>query len=167
MCKRLSENYGSDPERAYLAGVLHDIRKESDIETQKAEVEAAARLASLTGEAPVGDEERHPKLLHAVAGAEFCKNQFGINDRELLSAIRFHTVGKADMTLLEKIVYVGDAVSNDRKYHDVKYYKDLAFENINKAVFEVVKFTILKTVKNSLKVSRYSFEAYNFYSEFK
>ena len=65
-------------------------------------------------EAYAGDLFTEKKLLHSPAGATLAKNEFGIEDKEILDAICYHTTGRGDMTLLEKIVYLADKIEPSR-----------------------------------------------------
>ena len=106
--RKLAEHYGyCDTDKAYLAGLLHDNAKRLDNQ-----VERSKELLAETDEI----ELRNPVLLHAKLGAETVKCFFGICDREIIEAIKWHTVGKKDMSLLEKIVFVADLVEENRTF---------------------------------------------------
>ena len=100
--------YGEDVERCRLAGLLHDNAKYmNDSEKLK-----KAEKYGL----PINDcERRNPDLLHGKLGAYYAERRFGIVDPEILSAITYHTTGRPDMTLLEKIVFVADFIEPNRK----------------------------------------------------
>ena len=93
----LAEKYGADCEKAYVAGVLHDIMKEESLEIQRQFIESDGYKMTCT-------ELAVPSVYHQMSGAAYCKKVLGIDDDEIIGAIRFHTTGKADMTLLEKAV---------------------------------------------------------------
>lgn len=103
----MAMRFGEDFERAYLAGLLHDCAKCSTDEEKLA-------LAAEAG-IPVNDiEQRSPGLLHAPLGAYLAQKEFGIRDEEICSAIHYHTLGKPEMTTLEKIIFVADYVEPNR-----------------------------------------------------
>ncbi|MCL2086582.1 MAG: bis(5'-nucleosyl)-tetraphosphatase (symmetrical) YqeK [Oscillospiraceae bacterium] len=156
MCQQLAEIHSCDTERAYIAGILHDVKKEASHDDLKALVEQSNMFVS-------DIERENPKLWHAIAGAEFCKSHFNIKDEQILSAIRFHTIGKANMSPLEQIVYLGDLVSYDREFHDVEYYRDLAFKNLDLAMLKALTYIISDIISKQRQLARYSFEAYNYY----
>lgn len=132
--KRLAEKYGADPERAYAAGLLHDILKEQ--EKEEALAYFSGHGCSLT------ELERHaPKLWHAIAGSIYAEEKYGL-DRELVSAIRYHTTGKETMTLLEKILFIADFISADRDYPGVDEMRKRAEVSLEYAMEEGLRFTV-------------------------
>jgi len=155
--KELAEKYDEDCEKAYLAGLLHDICKEMPLVEQESLVKKSALNVS-------DIEISSTPLWHAIAGAEYVKNYFNINDFDFINSIRYHTVARFDMSLLEKIVYLADAVSIDRKYDDVKKYRKLCFKDLDKAMFETLKFSISNSISNENSIPLYTLEAYNQYS---
>lgn len=160
MCFRLAAVHGEDPEKAYAAGILHDIRKEAPPNVIRNET-------LVSGFAPDPVELVTPQLWHAVAGAYFAKNNLHIKNRDILNAIRFHTIGRAEMSKLEKIVYLGDLTAKDRSYPDVEKYRKYAFDNLDDAIFHAVRWSIQNTLSKGGKIPVYTFEAYNYYNETK
>lgn len=106
--KRLAERYGVDPQRAYLAGLLHDCAKWMRYEDMAALVKDGVPDLS-------EDELKTEPVLHAPAGMLVAQRDYGVRDPEILSAIRKHTLGGAGMTALEKLIYVSDFVEPNRK----------------------------------------------------
>ena len=133
-CRKLAEKYGEDPDKAYFAGLLHDVCKELPAEEQK-------RLVLESGFAVCREEIETRSLWHAVAGAYFVKNVFGVEDIDIINSIRFHTVGRAGMTRLEEIVYLGDLVSADRSYKDVDKMRKAVYSDLNGAMLEGLPFS--------------------------
>lgn len=160
MCFKLAALHGADPVEAYTAGILHDIRKETAPELIKKE-------AAKSGLCPDPVELRTPALWHAVAGAAYVRDVLGVENPDIIGAIRFHTIARADMTRLEKVVYLGDLVSKDRQYDDVEKFRRLAFEDLDNAMFEAVRWSIEDTIGKSGRIPRYTFEAYGFYIDYK
>ena len=133
MAKELSKIHGADIEKAEIAGLLHDNAKNMD--------NIYARCADL--EVELDDEEREKSaLVHAKLGAETAKCIFGITDRDIINAIRWHTVGRPEMSLLEKIVFVADLTEMGRRFSDADKIRKIAKEDIDRAVFECVKATV-------------------------
>lgn len=156
-CRKLAEKYGEDPDKAYFAGLLHDVCKELPAEEQK-------RLVTESGFAVCREELETRSLLHAVAGAYFVKNVFGVADIDILNSIRFHTVGRAGMTRLEEIVYLGDLVSADRSYKDVDKMRKAVYSDLNAAMLEAFNFSIKNVVKKGGLLPVCTVEGYNFYT---
>ena len=155
-CKKLARKYGEDPDKAYFAGLLHDICKELPDEEQKA-------LAQNDIFTICREELETRSLWHAVAGAYFIKTNFGVEDIDILNAVRFHTVGRAGMSRLEEIVYMGDLISADRDYKDVDKMRKLAYADLNAAMLEAFAFSIKSVVKKGGLIPACTAEGYNFY----
>ncbi|MBQ6302725.1 MAG: bis(5'-nucleosyl)-tetraphosphatase (symmetrical) YqeK [Clostridiales bacterium] len=119
----MAELFGSDKDKALIAGALHDCAKELPMEQQQ---ELAKKYC--------GDLFTEKKLLHSPAGATFAKEEFGIEDKEILDAICYHTTGRGDMTLLEKIVYLADKIEPSRDYMDLAPIRAAAEKDLDKAV---------------------------------
>lgn len=156
-CKKLANLYGEDPDKSYFAGLLHDICKEMTSEEQ-------LELINQSGFTVCQEELETHSLYHAIAGAYFIKSKFGIEDIDIINAVRFHTVGRAGMTRLEEIVYLGDLVSADRDYKDVEKMRKLAYSNINTAMLEAFAFSIKSVVKKGGLLPLCTTDGYNFYT---
>lgn len=124
--RRLSKRWGGDPDQAAEAAILHDC-------TKKAELAEQLRLCEKYGIIPDETERVSGKLLHAKTGAAVAEQDFGF-DPETASAIRWHTTGKADMTLLEKIIYMADYIEPTRDFEGVAPLRALAYEDLDKAM---------------------------------
>jgi len=156
-CRKLALKYGEDPDKAYFAGLLHDICKELPDEEQK-------RLVLESNFAVCREELETKSLWHAIAGAYFIKTHFGIEDIDILNSVRFHTVGRAGMTRLEEIVYLGDLTSADRDYKDVDRMRKIAYTNLNSAMLEGFAYSIKSVVKKDGLIPICTAEGYNFYT---
>lgn len=156
MALRLAELNGFDGGKAYIAGLLHDIKKEETPEAMKSQ--------AILSEMGITDIELStPALWHAPASAYYVRKTLKIDDMDILNAIRFHTIGRADMSVLEKIVYLADLVSEERSYKDVEKYRKYALSNLDNAMYNALKWTIGETIGKSGMIPHYTFEAYNFY----
>lgn len=158
MCFRLAQAYGEDSIKAYTAGILHDIMKEQPPED-------LALRTKLSGLSPDPVELTTPALWHAVAGAAYVRDELGIADSDLINAIRFHTIGRENMSVLEKIVYLGDLVSKDRQFDDIEKYRDLAFEDLDAAMYAALKLSVFETLEKNGKIPAYTINAYNYYNK--
>lgn len=160
MCLTLAKKFGADEDKAYTAGILHDCQKEIDKALMLSEAEKSGYYID-----PV--EKDCFKLWHGIAGAYYVKNILNITDEDILNAIRFHTVGRADMTVLEKIVFLADMVSAERDYPHVEKYRAAVLEDLDNGMFQTLRWSVLKTVGLGNTVPVTTLEAYNFYSAFK
>lgn len=156
-CRKLALKYNEDPDKAYFAGLLHDVCKELPDKAQKAMVEQC-------GFTVCREELETRSLWHAIAGASFIKTEFGVEDIDILNAVRFHTVGRAGMSRLEELVYLGDLISADRDYKDVDRMRKLSYNDLNEAMLEAFAYSIKSVVKKGGLVPICTAEGYNFYT---
>ncbi len=152
--KELAKIYGADEEKAYICGVLHDVMKNTSEEEQLEVITSSGRKMSDL-------EKSNPKLWHAMAGAAYIQIALGINDKEMIQAIDCHTTAKANMTMLEKIIYIADYISDDRDYDGVEEMRKRAFENIDSAVLMGTQFSILDLAKRCMPIHPNTMAAYN------
>lgn len=155
---KLAEKYGGDCEKVCLAGLVHDICKEIPSEEQ---LKMALGCSRRVCEA----EAKIPALYHAPAGSWYCENVLHIHDEDILNAVRYHTAGRADMSLTEEIVYLADLISEDRSYKDVGKMRRLAFDDLKAAMLEAVSFSLEDVISKGSLIPDSSFEAYNYYAE--
>lgn len=129
---RLARLHGADPERAELAGWLHDCAKGIPVERQVAECD---RLG-----VPLDAWTRAcPPVVHGELGAFFARRDYGVDDPEILQAIRRHTVGAADMSALDKVVFLADLVEPGRSFEGVEALRALADEDPDEALLVSVE----------------------------
>lgn len=152
--KELAALYGADEEKAYTAGLLHDVMKNASPDEQLQIMEKADIILSPC-------EKLNQKLWHAIAGAAFLKTELNITDEEIISAVRWHTTGKAGMTTLEKTVYLADFISEDRTYPDVDEVRRLARIDLESAIVYTQKYCIQKLLSQNMIIDPSSVECYN------
>ena len=152
---RLAEKYGADSEKAYVAGLLHDICKEMPLIKQKELVLSGFDVCKV--------ELNAQPLWHAIAGSVYARNNLGIKDDDIINAIRYHTAGRGSMSLLEQVVYLADLISADRDYKEVKKMRLLCFDDITLALVEALKFNISEQLLKGNAIPLKSVEAYNRY----
>lgn len=150
----LAKKYGANPEQAELAGILHDITKET---------EPAAQLKIIRDFGIMLDvvEQSSYKLLHAVSAYCLLQEKYGVRDRAVLNAIRYHTTARAGMPLLEQVVYVADFISDDRDYDGVDVMRRRAEESLESAMFEGLAYTIRDLAGRGLPIHLNTVEAFN------
>ena len=128
MSEKLAKIYNANIQKCKVAALLHDICKEMNMEYIK-----NICKNNFINELSEEDLENN-EILHGFAGAYYVKNELGINDKEILNAIKYHTVGAKDMTLLEKIVYIADAIEYGRNYPSVVEIREETFKNLDKGI---------------------------------
>lgn len=152
--KRLAEKYGGDIEKCYLAGLLHDITKNS---TEEEHLQIFSNFGII-----LSDIERNAeKLWHAMSGSAYIENILKINDLEILDAIRYHTTAKAGMSLTAKILYLADFTSKDRNYPDVNIIRALVDKSLNEAFLYALKYSIIDLTENSRAIHPDTVNAFN------
>lgn len=151
----LAEKYGYSGDSAYLAGLLHDITKN---DSKESHLQFFDKFGIILNDI----EKSSCKLWHAISGAAFIENELGIKDKEILSAVRYHTTAKENMTLLEKIVYIADFTSEDRTYSDVDVVRELVNESLEKAIIYALKHTICDLTKKNMPIHEDTLKAYNY-----
>ena len=153
----LARHFGADEDKCYLSGLLHDICKEISKDSQKELMSRSQFEISKT-------ELNAPKTYHGIAASVFIKEEFGITDPEILSAIRYHTVAKGGMSLIEKILYMADLISFDRVYKDVDYIRACTYEDIDRGMYEAMKFSVNYSVEHMRTIPQSTLDAYNEYT---
>ena len=153
----LAKCWGADETDAARAGILHDITKALDGPLQLTLCAEYGTMLSDFG-------KKYPKTLHALTGALVAERVFGENEA-VVNAIRHHTTGKADMSLLEKIIYVADYMEPNRDFPGVDKLRTLAFSNIDAALQLGLEMTLEHLKRQGSEVSPESREALRFLRE--
>ena len=129
----LAMRYGADMEKARMAGLLHDCAKYLSADDKIA-------YSKRFGMPMSKYEKKNPELLHAKLGACFAHTKYGVTDPEILSAITWHTTGKPDMSLLDKIVYVADYLEPNRNQApNLPEVRELAFRDLDDCLCQILE----------------------------
>lgn len=158
MAKKLAAANGVPSGEAYTAGLVHDCCKEIPASEQLAMVRKSHRKVCEA-------ELKTPALYHAIAGAYYAETVFGFTDEDFLNAIRYHTTGRADMSGIEKVVYMADLVSAERDFKGVERLRKLAFSDLDRSVLESVVHSVNEVMGKHSLIPVQTVEAYNFYTE--
>ena len=151
---RLAKKYGADVQKAETAGILHDATKETPDSEQLELIERAGIVLT-----PLERSTR--KLWHAISGAAFVQVELGITDEDIITSIRYHTTGRAGMSLLEKVIFIADFTSAERDYDGVDKMRKLADKDLDEAVLEGMSFTIADLAQRKLTIAPDTFMGYN------
>jgi len=148
---QLAKHWGADETDAARAGILHDITKAIDGPLQLTLCEAYGKILSAFS-------RKYPKTLHALTGSLVAERIFGENEA-VVSAIESHTTGKANMNLLEKIIYIADYIEPNRTIPGVEELRHLAFTDIDAAMKLGLEMTLEHLNRQGAEVSHESQEA--------
>lgn len=131
---QLARRYGADEEAAYVAALLHDCTKKLNIEEQLALCEQYGLQ--------LDEMQRWAlKLQHAITGAAVARHVFGVSDA-VYEAIRWHTTGKADMTTLEKVIYLADYIEPTRDFPGVEELRKAIWEDLDRGLLLGLEMSI-------------------------
>jgi len=148
---RLARRWGADEEDARAAGLLHDITKELGLEDQ-------LKLCNKYGMILDTVERTAPKLLHSKTGAAIAKYEFGVPDR-VYWAIFWHTTGKADMGLLEKVLFMADYIEPTRDFEGVEELRTLAYNDLEASMIRGLELTAQEVKERGQQLHVKSVEA--------
>ena len=151
--------FGVSLEQAQTAGLLHDCAK--CIPNEKKISMCRKHKVPLTA-----FEETHPFLIHAKLGAYLAGKKYGVEDREVLGAITWHTTGKPEMTKLEMIVYIADYIEPQRdKAPRLAEIRRLAFEDLEECMYQILKDSMAYLSANPENLDRTTEAAYKYYKK--
>ena len=150
--------YGEDILKAELTGILHDVAKAKKSFELKDDMKGY--IDPYTDGAYVNlIADKAPQILHAIYAPYLAKKDYKIEDKDILSAIRWHTTGKKDMTMLEKIVFVADYIEpNRKKLPDLDRIRTLSFHDISEAVKVIAKSTIEYLGSQGMYIDKFTYE---------
>lgn len=133
--RALAKRWGADEEKAEFAAYAHDLGKEFTTE-KNAEYINQYQLPKKYLD--------YPEVTHGHIAAAILQNEYGVFDEDILNAVRYHSTGRADMSLLEKIIYLADLTEVGRTYRGVEEIRELTFQDLDDACIlafqEVIKF---------------------------
>ena len=151
---KLARKFGADEEKAEIAGLLHDILKDTPAEKQ-------LKIISDFGIIMTDVELSAKRFWHAISGAVYIRTVLKIEDQEIFDAVRYHTTGRNNMTLLEKVIFIADFISKDRDYPGVEEMRKTAYKSLDKAIVEGIAFTISDLAERRDPIVPETIDAYN------
>jgi len=151
---RLAERWGTDAELAETAALLHDCTKAENLDGQ---LKMCEKYGIIIGEA----EFASPGILHAMTGEALARERFSPPE-EVLSAIRWHTTGRPDMSLLEKIIFLADLIEPTRDFPSIAEIRVLAYENLDTALKTGVAGILKMLIDERKPIYPATIETYNF-----
>lgn len=152
---KLAELYGAEINKAKIAGLIHDCAKKLSNE----------ELLSIFKNNNIKVDDisiKSPQLLHGWAAAIIAKQTMGIDDKEILSAVKYHTTGKKHMSLLEKIIYIADYIEPGRDFPGVDELRKITFENLDEGLLKAFDSTIKYVIERNQLIHLDTIEGRNF-----
>ena len=149
--------YGEELDKAELAGLLHDCAKCMNLSKMlKICEKAGVELSDL--------EKKSVSLLHSKAGAVLARDKYGVNDEDVLNAIRYHTTGRPGMSLLEKIIFVADYIEPGRfSAKNLPLVRKMAFADIDEALLKILYDTLVYLNSTGNTVDPMTQKTYDYY----
>lgn len=150
---KLAKHYGASAEAAQTAAILHDVAKYADVAWMEQIIRDEQLDMRLIG---WGSE-----LLHGPVAAVIATREFGITDEDVLNAMRYHTTGRANMSNLEKILYVADMLEPNRQFPGVDELRKIMYDDLNDVLEACVKHSLTHLIASGIAVFPQSIECYN------
>lgn len=151
--KKLAAHYGENVAHAETAAILHDVAKYADVAWMEQIVRDYGLDARLIG---WGSE-----LLHGPVGAWVAEHELDVTHEDVLNAMRYHTTGRANMSNLEKIIYVADMLEPNRQFPGVDDLRQMMYDGLNEVFEACVKHTLIHLISSGIAVFPQSIECYN------
>lgn len=156
LATKLAHHYKVDADKTWLAAVLHDLEKNISLE----ENDDLVNLYGLDKKYLGNKNLSHSKLAAAVS-----RDKLGIDDEDILNAIAFHTTGRSDMSMLEKIIFVADTCEEGRTYKEAALLREKAFENIDDVCIFILEYLKESVEKKRLVVDEDTIQALRYLKE--
>lgn len=149
--------YGQDVHKAQIAGLLHDCAKNY---TNEKRINICRKNGIPINEA----EQKNPFLLHAKVGSFLAREKYGIKDKEILDAITYHTTGRPDMGMLDKIIYIADYIEPGRRQAPgLPEVRRLAFASLDDCLFRILKDTLDYLGASKMEIDISTQQTYDYY----
>jgi len=152
---KLAEQYGADVKKAELAGLLHDCAREMKVED----------ILKICRQNNIKTDDislMQPKLLHGPVGSIIAREEYGIEDEEILSAIYCHTTGRKDMSTLDKIIFLADYIEPGRDFPGVDKAREAVFEDLDKGMVVSLMGIIKHLVEKKALIQMDTIETWNY-----
>ncbi|WP_404453092.1 bis(5'-nucleosyl)-tetraphosphatase (symmetrical) YqeK [Virgibacillus necropolis] len=151
----LADMYQVSKEKVELAAIFHDYAKYRPLKEMKEFI--------LNSQLPNDLLDYHHEVWHGPVASVVVEEQFGINDREIKDAIRYHTTGKAGLGIVEKVIFLADYIEPGRSFPGIEKVRDMARKDLNHACWMVSRNTIQFLLSKNATIYPDSFHAYNYF----
>lgn len=152
--EKLCKIYNADPEKGFFAGMVHDIAKDIDIDKV---IDIARKYGVELDEFMI----KNPKIIHGPLGAKILQRDEHINDEKILSAVKLHTIGSTNMSMLDKIIYIADLTEVNRIYEGVGSIREISYRNLDEALKLTISYSMIHVLKKGFVIHPNSLNAYN------
>lgn len=159
--EQLALYYGADTEAARLAALLHDCSKTIDL--TEADMCRLATETLFEDKYPL--QTKGEALLHALASEVIARKKYGVQNKAVLSAIRWHTTGRVGMTALDMIIYSADMLEPSRCYEGVDDLRRLTDQGLERLTFECMKHCVLYLKHSGKEIHQMTLDSYNYLKE--
>ena len=149
----LAEKYGADRQKTEIAAIFHDYAKFRPKDEM--------RQVIIDQGFPKDLLEYSPELWHAPVGAYLVRCEIGIEDKEILNAIKYHTSGRPEMTLMEKCVFIADYIEPGRSFPGVDEVREMVQQDLDQAIALSLRNTVQFLMKKNQPVYPATFFTYN------
>jgi len=151
---KLAEIYNEDTNKAFIAGLVHDCCKEIPKSEQ-------LKIINQFDIILTDIEKFEPNIWHGYAASGFITQKWGITEPEICSAVKYHTCGKGNMSVLEKIIFVADLTSEDRDYADSANIRQISYKSLDRAIYECYLYIIPFILKRTGRITQNTLDCYN------
>ena len=151
----LAKVFREDQKKAEIAALCHDVAKNMDLEQLRKIIDEENITLSI-------DEENTKEIWHSIAGPIIAKNIFKINDEEILSAMRWHTTGKENMSNLDKIVYLADLIEPSREFDGIDEIRSISYKSLDLAMIKALTHTTIYLLNKGYAVDINTIKARNY-----
>lgn len=150
----LAKIYNEDEQKAYIAGLVHDACKEFSTDEQlKIINEFDIILTDI--------EKTESNIWHGYAASGFVRQKWDITDADILNAVKYHTCGRGNMSVLEKIVFVADLTSYDRDYSDAEKIRKISENNLDEAIYNCYLYILPFIINRCGRITQNTVDCYN------
>ena len=150
-------NFQVDEEKIKLAGILHDYAKEMSFEESVKYLEKHLTLVEIV------KAKRSPAVLHSIVGYYLVQEELNITDEEILKAILNHTTGNANMSKLEELIFVSDAVEETRTYNGVEKIREKVLDDFYMGMLYMIEETLKHLKEKNWYINPKTIETYEYY----
>jgi predicted HD superfamily hydrolase involved in NAD metabolism len=151
---KLGSMMGIDIDKCRIAAITHDCAKDFSSEQLMTKAKEYGIEVDYI-------QRSFPQLLHGPVGAMFCKHELNINDEDIINAVWYHTTGRENMTVLEKIIYLADVIEEGRNFPGVEKIRELAVKDIDKALVLSCNCTLVHVIEKNFLVHPLTIEFRN------